>query len=526
MPTRTVDYSLYLVTSRALLPPGQDYLESLEASLQGGVTLVQVREKDAGTKEFLDIARKSKDLCARYGVPLIVNDRVDIALAIEADGVHVGQEDMPIQIVRSILPPGSIIGVSCNNVEQARQAVESGADYIGIGAIYPTATKELTQPIVTVRGVGAILSQLDGSNVKAVAIGGINSTTVLRVLHGAVSTSCRALDGVAVVSDIVASDRPEEAAGRLMQVLRAFREGTSSRCGLALENRPPTDTRKTLLIDQIASLLETVRSRKPLVHQITNVVAATQSANVTLAWGASPIMATAPEEMPDLANVCDSLLVNIGTLRQTEGMLIAGRRYNATYKPVVFDPVGVGASQYRKGVMNDLLNAWAPTVIKGNAGELAVLAGSDEAKSRGVDSFGAGFKDPASFVRSLARKERCVIALTGPKDYVSDGDVVVELSNGHPLLGEITGSGCIGGSSIAAFCAAASTDPGPVPGRPVCGDMLLATVAAITSLNVAGELAAARADVAGPGSFLPALIDEISLLRPDVLKSRLRLDFI
>lgn len=129
-------------------------------------------------------------------------------------------------------------------------------------------------------------------------------------------------------------------------------------------------------------------------------------------------------------------------------------------------------------------------------------------------------------MRSLARKERCVIALTGPKDYVSDGDVVVELSNGHPLLGEITGSGCIGGSSIAAFCAAASTDPGPVPGRPVCGDMLLATVAAITSLNVAGELAAARADVAGPGSFLPALIDEISLLRPDVLKSRLRLDFI
>lgn len=138
----------------------------------------------------------------------------------------------------------------------------------------------------------------------------------------------------------------------------------------------------------------------------------------------------------------------------------------------------------------------------------------------------------------------CVIALTGPKDYVSDGDIVIESSNGHPLLGQITGSGCIAGSTIATFCAAASTDPGPAPGRLVCGDMLLATVAAcvsvcfcvrqskieepcrITSLNVAGELAAGRADVAGPGSFLPALIDEIALLSPDVLKNKLRLDFL
>lgn len=208
---------------------------------------------------------------------------------------------------------------------------------------------------------------------------------------------------------------------------------------------------------------------------MTNVVVSNQSANITLAVGASPIMAIAPEEMADLSRLSDSLLVNIGTLQaeSLKGMLKGGYFVNAAKKPIILDPVGVGASDFRKdsvnGVANfiillrlihspfaDLLNTWQPSVIKGNAGELAALAGSGEAASKGVDSTG-GFKDPVSFVRQLARKERCIIALTGETDYLSDGIRVFSIKNGDPLLGKITGSGCMLGSCIASYCAAANT---------------------------------------------------------------------
>ncbi|KAH9949645.1 Hydroxyethylthiazole kinase [Amylocystis lapponica] len=503
----TIDYSLYLVTGRDLLPSTKDYFESLEESLQGGVTLVQIREKTADTGEFLAIAQRSLALCRKYGVPLLVNDRIDVALAIGADGVHLGQSDMPPAAARALLPPHAILGISCNTPAHARQARADGADYVGLGPVWDTQTKRLTSPVLGVRALGALLAELDGSAVNAVAIGGINAANVLHCLHGAVSPAGRTLDGVAVVSGIAAGPRMRFAAapGCTADGLRA----------------------------QAGALLAAVRAFSPLVHQITNNVVTNQSANATLALGASPIMATAPEEMADLSTAVGALLVNFGTIQNLDGMLAAGRHANLNRKPVVFDPVGVGATRYRRTAANALLDAWQATVIKGNAAELGALADSPEVQAKGVDSVGRGFADPARFVRALARKERCVVVLSGATDWVSDGAAVVRLANGHPLLGAITGSGCVLGTCVAAFCAGASmaaaagrTEDAREDGQLVRGDMLAAAVGGVLALTVAAEAAARREDVRGSGTFLPALIDELGKLTPESLVAAAKIEVV
>lgn len=121
--------------------------------------------------QFLEIARQSKILCTKYKVPLIVNDRIDIALAVQADGVHLGQTDMPVRVAKTLLPAGTVIGVSCNNVDHVRKAIEDEVDYVGIGAVWGTTTKNLTDPVIGVRGVGSLLQALDNTSIKAVAIG-------------------------------------------------------------------------------------------------------------------------------------------------------------------------------------------------------------------------------------------------------------------------------------------------------------------------------------------------------------------
>ncbi|KAI0330153.1 Hydroxyethylthiazole kinase [Cubamyces sp. BRFM 1775] len=522
-----VDYSLYLVTGRELLPPGKDYLESLEESIKGGVSLVQIREKNADTGEFLRIAQESKAICHKYNVPILINDRIDIALAIGADGVHIGQTDMPVEIARRLLPPNAIIGMTCNTVEHVKKAVQDRVDYVGLGPVWATQTKKVAHPVVGVRGIGELLSALEGSDVKAVAIAGIKSTNVLHCLHGSVSPSGRPLDGVAVVSDIVASTDPLNAAKKIATIVNAFKAAANPPVFSLLPSRYAVDDFK----QGVGAFLSAVKKFSPLVHQITNNVVTTQSANATLALGASPIMATAPEEMADLSKAAGALLVNFGTIQNLDGMLASGFNYNQNRKPVVFDPVGVGATQYRRTSAALLLNAWQPTVIKGNAAELGALANSTEVQAKGVDSVGSGFADPAAFVRNLARKERAIIVLTGVHDYVSDGTTVVRLSNGHAYLGEITGSGCMVGTAVATFCAGASTlassergAEDPEDAKLVRGDMLVAAVGGVLAVTIASEFAAARPDVKGSGTFLPAFIDELGALTPEKLAAQAKIE--
>ncbi|KAK0213080.1 thiamine biosynthetic bifunctional enzyme Thi4 [Desarmillaria ectypa] len=509
-----IDYSLYLVTGRDLLPHGMDYLRSLEESLIGGVTVVQIREKIADTAEFLSVATASKVLCDKYNVPLFINDRIDIALAVGARGVHLGQTDMPIDIARKLLPPETIIGVSCNTLEHVKQAVRSGADYVGIGAVYGTQTKKLTSPEVGVRGVGPLLEALDGTEIKAVAIGGIKQSNLMRILHGSVSSTGHSLDGVAVVSEIVASRDPKTVSEELRGILNTFKDNTNSfKCKSILK--------ADFIVEEVIRLMSSVKASNPLIHQITNTVVSTQSANITLALGASPIMAFDAQEMEDIAKVCGACLINIGTLTNAtrDGMVKAGYYTNRNHKPVILDPVGVGASGFRKDSVQELLNAWQPSVIKGNAGELATIAGSTEVLSKGVDSVGPGFRDPISFVRNLALKERCVVVLTGTIDYISDGFYVIALSNGDEMLGKITGSGCIVGSCVATYCSATSSSSKSLV-RP---ETLLGAVGGVLVLTIAAEVAAKRKDVQGRGSFLPALIDELGALTPDKIREMVKI---
>ncbi|KZS98422.1 TMP-TENI-domain-containing protein [Sistotremastrum niveocremeum HHB9708] len=530
MSSPSPDYTLYLVTGRELLPPGKDYYESLNESLEGGVTIVQIREKNTDTREFLEIAKRSKEICHRYGVPLLINDRIDIALAMNADGIHIGQSDMPIEIARKLLPAGSIIGVSVNTPAEAEEVVKGGlADYVGIGALWATNSKKLTSPVLGIRGVGPILQTLEKTSIKAVAIGGIKSSNLLRSLHGAVSPNGRALDGIAVVSEIVSSHQPSVVAQRLCQIIRAFKDRPFSLFS-RIYAEPPT---AQVLVDSAAHLLCSVKEYRPLVHQITNNVTINQLANATLALGASPIMATSPHEMEDLAKIPGALLINFGTISDKEGMLAAGHYANLERKPIVFDPVGIGATAYRRTTANELLNTWQAAVIKGNAGEIASLIGSNEVKSHGVDSLGSGFSSPKEILCALAKRERCIIVMTGETDYVSDGNLTVKLSNGSAFLGDITGSGCLAGSTVATFCGAENkrskrSEPssGEVEGILAAGDMFVGAIAGVLTLTIASELAAQRPEVHGTGTFLSALIDELYNLTPEKIIQRAKLEVV
>ena len=185
---------LYAVTDRAWTGK-QTLYQQVEAALKGGVTCVQLREKELDQAEFLQEAKELCALCRRYGVPFIVNDNVDIAVACKADGIHVGQEDMAAGEVRRRAGEDMILGVSVHTAEEARQAVRDGADYLGLGAVFPTSTKTDVEqmPNETLRAI------CDAVDVPIVAIGGINRGNILRLAGSGV-------DGVALVSAIFSAE--------------------------------------------------------------------------------------------------------------------------------------------------------------------------------------------------------------------------------------------------------------------------------------------------------------------------------
>lgn len=191
------DYRLYLVTDREILK-GRDLLQAVEEALSGGVTLVQLREKDASSREFYQLAVSMKNLTAEYGVPLIINDRLDIALAVEADGIHIGQEDLPLPVVRRLLGPDKIIGYSVSNIEEACYGEKHGADYLGAGPVFATATKKVSTPTLGSAGLKRIKEMV---SIPVVGIGGINLENIKEIRSTGV-------DGVSIVSGILGSDRP------------------------------------------------------------------------------------------------------------------------------------------------------------------------------------------------------------------------------------------------------------------------------------------------------------------------------
>ncbi|WVQ84966.1 hydroxyethylthiazole kinase [Cryptococcus sp. DSM 104549] len=235
-----------------------------------------------------------------------------------------------------------------------------------------------------------------------------------------------------------------------------------------------SDERATRIVDAAAGIVGLTRKNRPLVTHLTNIVVANDQANITLAVGGSPLMSLSEEEQDDLLAISTSLLINIGTIHAAQRKVIAKAAKAATKRiPLILDPVGVAATTYRRQVVEDVLSATQPAVIKGNAGEIAFLAGKDASLARGLDSNTADSTSASQLVISLAKRYNTVVILHGPVDYISDGTTVVELSNGSPRLAEITGTGCSLGSVVAAYVGAVVGE-----GREGRWDVLLASVAA------------------------------------------------
>ena len=198
-----IDYTLYLVTDRSVMS-AKSLEQAVEQAIQGGCTVVQLREKYASSREFFETAQRVKQITDSYHIPLIINDRTDICLAVNAAGIHIGQQDLPAKIVRSMVGPDKIIGVYAATLSEAIQAEQDGADYMGVGAMFATSTKTNTRP-VTIEQLTQIKQAVQ---IPVVAIGGIQSSNVTTLTD-------TGIDGIAVVSAILAQENITHAAEQL-----------------------------------------------------------------------------------------------------------------------------------------------------------------------------------------------------------------------------------------------------------------------------------------------------------------------
>jgi hydroxyethylthiazole kinase len=255
--------------------------------------------------------------------------------------------------------------------------------------------------------------------------------------------------------------------------------------------------------------LRTLREGKPLVHQITNYVVMNETANVTIALGALPVMAHAREEVEEMVALAGALVLNIGTLSPhwVDAMLAAGKAANAGGIPVVLDPVGAGATSYRTNTARRILDEVRVAVVRGNQGEVATLVGV-EAEVRGVESIDIG-GNPADLARAAARNLGVVASVTGRVDHVSDGESSLSVANGHQLLTTVTGTGCMSSTITGCFLAVKRDAP------------LEAAAEALAAFGVAAENAAR--DARGPGSFHVGLYDALAALESETLDAQAKI---
>jgi len=257
--------------------------------------------------------------------------------------------------------------------------------------------------------------------------------------------------------------------------------------------------------EKLFATLSGVKEKSPLIHHITNYVTVNDCANIVLALGGSPVMADELEEVAEMVGFASALVLNIGTLnsRTIESMLVAGLRAKELGVPVILDPVGVGATKLRTRTAEKLIRVLKPEVIRGNMSEIKMLAGL-EVVIKGVDSL-ADEQDSSVIAKRLASELSCVIAITGKTDVVSDGSQVCLLDNGHRILADVTGTGCMTTSLVGTFCG-------------VTNDYFTAAVAGIISMGLAGEIAQASLHHGeGIGTFRARLLDSIYNLTPETL---------
>lgn len=268
------------------------------------------------------------------------------------------------------------------------------------------------------------------------------------------------------------------------------------------------------IISAAAELLIELRDKKPLIHNITNYVTVNDCANAVLAIGASPIMADDMEEAADITAISSALVINIGTLnhRTVEAMLCSGKRANKLGIPVIFDPVGAGASAFRNRTTEAILSGVKISVLRGNMSEISFIAGLGS-NTKGVDASEEDIcgKDGSAVASSVAAKLGCIAAITGAVDIISDGNRVIKISNGHRMLSKVTGTGCMTTALVGAFCGASK-------------DNFTAAVGGVMSMGIAGEIAFEKVGAEGTGSFHIAIIDAISKLTKNEILERAKIN--
>lgn len=297
------------------------------------------------------------------------------------------------------------------------------------------------------------------------------------------------------------------------------------------------------------NLIAQVRARQPVIHCITNYVTANDVANIILAAGASPIMADGVREAEDIAAVSHGLVLNLGTLREPsiEAMLRAGRRAAELGHPVILDPVGAGASAFRRETAMRLLKEVPCTLIRGNASEIRALAGA-HVWSRGVDAdcrealTKENCRETAAMAQQLSVQTGAVVVMTGPTDLAASGSRVCLVKNGHPMMSRITGAGCMMDGVLASVLAAGmsaeripteriSAERMPAERIPdVQNDLLQQAVYAVAAVGICGELAYEKTNRfggggGGTGSFRMYFIDAMSNLTDETVQDRIRVEW-
>ena len=251
--------------------------------------------------------------------------------------------------------------------------------------------------------------------------------------------------------------------------------------------------------EKTSKLITKIRENKPLIHNITNIVVANFTANGLLALGAKPVMASAPEEVEEMTKAANALVLNMGTLNKEhlKAMLISGKAANEKGIPIVLDPVGVGATQFRTESAQQLLREVNVKFIRGNAAEIANLVGQ-QWEIRGVEA-GKTDGNIIELANLAAKKFQATVVITGKEDIITDGATTYQVHNGHPLLTKVTGTGCLLSAVIGAFAAEES-------------NTLNAAVAALTTYGIAAEIAATQTAELGPGSFQIEFINQLALI--------------
>ena len=245
---------------------------------------------------------------------------------------------------------------------------------------------------------------------------------------------------------------------------------------------------------KVSENLLKIRNQGPLVHNITNFVVMNNTANALLSIGASPVMAHAPEEMENMAGIASALVINIGTLsnKWIEGMVIAGKTASKRGIPIVLDPVGAGATSFRTQTCHKIIQECSPTIIRGNASEIMALI-SDDVKTKGVDSTESSDK-AVELAKTLSKETGAVVSISGPVDFITNGDQVLSIKNDIPLMPKVTGMGCTASALTGAVAA-------------VCPTPIEAAATGMALMAVAGEMTMPQAQ--GPGTFQMHFLDAL-----------------